>query len=207
MKNKVLSVWSEIQQNIDSVVEKIRMSVSSKLDILRQKVADIWQRIKEAISKPVNEAKEAVHNAIEAIKKKFDFKWSLPHLKLPHPSISGHFSLDPPSVPHFSIDWYKKAMDNGMILNSPTIFGMQGNSLLAGGEAGSETVVGTQSLIDMIRDAVANVAGMTVNYGGVTLNVYAAQGMDEQSLGRYAVDELERKLSQNVIRRRAALGV
>lgn len=76
-------------------------------------------------------------------------------MKLPHISISGSFSLTPPSVPHFGIDWYKKAMDDGMIMNQPTIFGYnaKSNQFLAGGEAGSETVVGTQSLMDMIRGA------------------------------------------------------
>ena len=64
--------------------------------------------------------------------------------------------MTPPSVPHFGIDWYKKAMDDGMIMNQPTIFGYnaKSNQFLAGGEAGSETVVGTQSLMDMIRVAV-----------------------------------------------------
>jgi hypothetical protein len=80
----------------------------------------------------------------------------LPSLKLPHISISGSFSLNPPSVPHFGIEWYKKAMEDGMILNQPTIFGYDSTSqkFLAGGEAGSETVVGTQNLMEMIKASV-----------------------------------------------------
>jgi len=106
-------------------------------------------------------------------------------------------------VPHFSISWYKKAMEDGMILNSPTIFGMKGNSLLAGGEAGSETVVGTNSLLGMIRDAVASMAsGTTVNYGGVTVNVYAKENQDVRALA----DEIEYRINNNVLRRKAALG-
>ena len=79
-------------------------------------------------------------------------------MKLTNISISGSFSLKPPSVPHFGIEWYKKAMDDGMILNQPTIFGYnaKSNRFLAGGEAGSETVVGTQNLMDMIQEAVNN---------------------------------------------------
>ena len=73
---------------------------------------------------------------------------------MPHFKASGSFSLNPPSVPSISVEWYKKAMDNGMILNDPTIFGMAENgTLLGGGEAGSETVVGTESLMDMIQNA------------------------------------------------------
>ena len=76
---------------------------------------------------------------------------------MPHPKISGKFSLNPPSVPHFSIDWYKKAMNNAMILNDATIFGAKGGKLLGGGEAGSEVVSGADTLMKMIREAVASV--------------------------------------------------
>ena len=87
----------------------------------------------------------------------------LPHIKLPHVSISGTFSLDPPSIPHISVDWYKKAMDNAMILSSPTIFGMgKGGKLLGGGDAGNEVIAGSDTLMRMIQDAVSSV----VNGGG-----------------------------------------
>ena len=115
--------------------------------------------------------------------------------KMPHFSIVGEFSLNPPSVPHLSVEWYRKAMSDGMILNSPTIFGMRGNRLLAGGEAGSETVVGTKSLMEMIRDAVASMAShTTVNYGGVTINVYAQPEQDVRELADEIGAELNRKM-------------
>lgn len=108
----------------------------------------------------MNGAKDVVSGAIEKIKGFFNFDWKLPNLKLPHFSIDGKFSINPPSVPHFSIDWYAKAMDKGMILNSPTIFGMNSNGQPMGaGEAGSETVVGTNSLMDMIKSAVSGSMG------------------------------------------------
>jgi hypothetical protein len=140
---------------------------------------------------------------INRIKSVFNFSWSLPHLKMPHFSVSGKFSLNPLSVPHLSISWYKKAMDNGIIMDKPTIFGAQGNTLLAGGEAGSEAVVGTKSLMEMIRDAVASmVTNTTINYGGVTVNVY---GKENQNI-RELADEIEYRINNNVLRRRAAYG-
>ena len=113
--------------------------------------------IKNAFINILGGAANIVKNAIDKIKSFFKFDWELPKLKLPHLNISGKFSLSPPSVPSFGIDWYKKAMDDGMIMNQPTIFGFnpKTNDFLAGGEAGSETVVGTGSLMEMIRIAVA----------------------------------------------------
>ena len=120
-------------------------------------VRTVFNGVKTSISTVMNSAKSVVSTAISKIKGFFKFSWSLPKLKLPHPTISGKFSLNPPSVPKFSISWYAKAMDKGMILNTPTIFGMGKNGdLLGGGEAGSETVVGTNSLLNMIRSAVSS---------------------------------------------------
>ena len=80
---------------------------------------------------------------------------------------------------------------------------IQGNELLAGGEAGSETVVGTQSLMEMIRNAVASMAGgTTINYGGVNINVYAKENQDIRALA----DEIEYRINNNVMRRKAAMG-
>lgn len=56
--------------------------------------------------------------------------------------------------PNFYVDWYAKAMKDGMILDNPTIFGMMNGKLLGAGEAGSEVVAGTSSLMNMIGDAV-----------------------------------------------------
>ena len=91
--------------------------------------------------------------------------------------MSGKFSLDPPSVPHISVDWYRKAMNNGMILDSPTIFGSAGGKLLGGGEAGAEAVVGVNSLRNMIEEAVAGqtsaiVAAMGASSGDIVIPVY-----------------------------------
>lgn len=114
--------------------------------------------IAEKFRSKMSEARDFVKNTIDKIKSFFNFSWSLPHLKMPHFSISGSFSLNPPSVPSFGIDWYKKAMDDGMIMNQPTIFGYnpKSNQFMAGGEAGSETVVGTGSLMSMIKATVSD---------------------------------------------------
>lgn len=158
-------------------------TIKQKASELYNTVSEKFNAIKTKISTKIEEARKAVSDGIEAIKKKFNFSWSLPKLKLPHISISGGFSLYPPSAPHFSISWYKKAMENGMILNSPTIFGMKNGKLLGAGEAGSETVVGTNSLMKMIQQASG--AGRQM-----VINVYPSQGMDEEELAQLVANKI-----------------
>lgn len=100
-------------------------------------------------------AREAVASAIEKIKKIFDFKWNWPKLKLPHFSITGSFSLDPPSIPKIGVQWYK----HGGILNGATLFGAMGNTLLGGGEAGPEAVLPLASFYDNLRSILSSFIG------------------------------------------------
>lgn len=156
IKSTFTSIWNSIKSTVSNVINGVKSTISSGLNAAKSTVSGVLNSIKAAFSNVWNGCKSVVSNAINHIKSIMHFSWSLPKLKLPHISISGSFSLTPPSVPHFGIEWYKKAMDDGMIMNQPTIFGYnaKSNQFLAGGEAGSETVVGTQSLMDMINSAV-----------------------------------------------------
>ena len=131
-------------------------------DRIRHKEQDhgrcIVNGIKSTISNVFNTIWSTVSGIVNKLKSVFNFSWSLPKIKLPHFSITGSFSLNPPSIPHFSVDWYKKAMSGGMILKDATIFGQSGGTLLGGGEAGDEAVVGVSSLRSMIQDAVQGAA-------------------------------------------------
>ena len=114
--------------------------IYNNCDGFKKKVDDTFDKVKTAIGK-----------AIDHIKGLFNFEWSLPKLKLPHFSISGKFSLDPPSVPKLSVEWYK----NGGVMMNPTIFGFNGNKAMVGGEAGAEAIAPIDILMGYIRTAVA----------------------------------------------------
>ena len=155
------SIKSKVGEKINAARETVRTAVEKVKSFLKfsgakDTVANIFESIKTAIKNKLEDAKTAVGNIIKAIKDKLKFKWKLPKLQLPHPKISGKFSLNPPSVPKFSLKWYRKAMDNLTVLDGASIFGAMGGNLLGGGEAGRELVIGEDKALDMIRKASGN---------------------------------------------------
>lgn len=130
----------------------------------------------------------------------FDFEWKMPKIKIPHFKIDGEFSLAPPSIPKFSVSWYAK----GGILNSPTIFGMSGNNLLGGGEAGHEAVLpiellrqyireendaNNSTLVALIREAMTEVQFVAEN------NIYIGDKKLETILTEMVLKKISEKMS------------
>ena len=187
IRNTISSKLSSAKSTVSSLMSGITSTMSSGLSSALSTVSGKFSSIYSTISSKMSAARDAVGNAISALKSKFNFSWSLPHLKLPHVSISGSFSINPPSVPHFGISWYK----DGGILTRPTIFGAAGNNLLAGGEAGAEAVVPLATLWDKLETMITSVFNTASTTGGssgegLTSTAGRLLTLDDFSLGSLA---------------------
>ena len=178
LKEKVLFYWNALKLGLTIIIEAIRTTVSNVFNGIKNTVTSIfnsikstatsvWNGIKTAIVSPIEKARDTIKGIIDKIKSFFSgMTLSLPHIKLPHFSISGRLSLAPPSVPHLNIDWYK----NGGIFTQPTIFGGVGV-----GEAGAEAVLPLKKLWEEMDKRFTSP-------DNVVINVYATPSMDVNEL-------------------------
>lgn len=186
-----VSWFTNLKSNLTNLASSMWNSIvgffTNGLNNAKSTVSSVLNAIKTTFSNIFNGVKTTVENAINYIKNLFNFEWSLPKIKLPHFSITGSLDLlaSPPKYPSVSVSWYKKAMDQAYMLNGATIFGAQGGKLLGGGEAGSEMVIGTNTLMSMMREAVG--AGSAP----ITINVYGAEGQDVRLLAKEVSRELQ----------------
>lgn len=151
IKSKITSTINDAKTKVTTAIETLRSNFTTKIETLKSKVSSIFTDIKTKIVTPIETAKTKVKSVVDAIKGFFsNMKLSLPKIKLPHFKVTGKLSLNPPSVPKLSIEWYK----NGGIMTRPTIFGMNGSSLMAGGEAGAEAILPIDKLKGYIADTV-----------------------------------------------------
>ena len=176
---------SELAANVSAKFEEIKTNVTSKIDAAKTAVLSKFEAIKTGIKSRIESAKNFVKTAIDKIKGFFNFNWSHPKIKLPHFSITGKFSLNPPEIPHFSVDWYKKAMTDPILLQGATIFGAMNGKGLGGGEAGREIILNW--------DKMKAELGNTYNVG-ITVN--AAPGQSAKQIAQEVARELQRAVNQ-----------
>lgn len=144
--------FNNIRDKGNAAIENLKNTTTSRFSEMGNTIRDKFSSIAGNVADTFSRCRDSIHTIIEKIKGFFNFEWKLPHIKLPHFKIDGSFSLDPPSIPHFGVEWYAK----GGVMTKPTAFGVNpatGN-IMAGGEAGAEAVAPIAVLQDYIRRAV-----------------------------------------------------
>lgn len=201
IKTVTTNLWNSIKNAIQNPINAAKTAVSNAISAIQgfidsvksSAIVTTFTNIKEKVSDAINAVKDAVKKAIDAVKGFLSGELTFPHIKVPHFKISGGEipwgiggKGTPPSV---SVSWYRKALDNAILLNGATIFGAMGGSLMGGGEAGKEVILG----LDKLKEYAGN---KTIN---ISMTVNAAPGQDEQTLAR----EVSRAIQNEIMRKKA----
>ncbi|WP_398577521.1 phage tail tape measure protein, partial [Streptococcus parasuis] len=176
---------------------KLSSTISGIFNGILSTASNIWNSIKSTISNAIDGAKNAVSNGVNAIKNLFNFRIKWPHIPLPHFRVSG--SANPldwlkGGLPSIGIDWYAK----GGIMTKPTLFGMNGNRAMVGGEAGAEAILPlNKSTLGAIGQSIANTMNtsnnINVNFSGITIREEADLNRLANVVGNRIAEELQRK--------------
>lgn len=171
LKNSVSNIFNNIKKVIESpifgaktkvlaIIGELQNGVRVGFNFIKSHASSVWNGIKNAIMSPMSTAANFVRAIINKIKGFFNFRISWPHIPLPHFNIKPNGwnvgDLLKGKIPSLGIKWYAQAMDNPMILDAPTIFGMSNGQMLGAGEAGAEVVAGRDTLMKMINQASNN---------------------------------------------------
>lgn len=204
IKEWAAETWQSIQDGFRNFTNKLTSALHTFGTVAKQSIANTWNTAKSVtfnawnnmvsgvisranalrtgVSEIFGSVVASVQNMVNTCKSLMNFTWRLPHLPLPHLSVSGSFSLFPPSVPHFSIAWYKKAYDNPLMFTSPTVLQTPQGLKGFGDGHGGEVVLGMNRLRELVDGAGDN----------IVINVYANEGMNVNQLA----DAIQNRLVQ-----------
>ncbi|HFH7545842.1 TPA: phage tail tape measure protein [Streptococcus agalactiae] len=191
------NLWSGLVSTGSNLFNNLSSTISGIFNGILSTASNIWNSIKSTISNAIDGAKNAVSNGGNAIKNLFNFQIKWPHIPLPHFRVSG--SANPldwlkGGLPSIGIDWYAK----GGIMTKPTLFGMNGNRAMVGGEAGAEAILPlNKSTLGAIGQSIANTMNtsnnINVNFSGVTIREEADLNRLANVVGNRIAEELQRK--------------
>jgi phage-related minor tail protein len=192
LKEDVSAKWNEIKQNIADKIQSIKTDLQEKWSQIKSDAVQKIEDTKSSILQKFADIKDGIKKKIEDIKGFFsNLKLKFPEIempKLPHFSLSGEFSLNPPSVPHLDIDWYAKAMNQPYYFSTPTVM-QTPYGLLGAGEAGGEFMYGKNSLMNDIQNATAAnneslIEGMYVAFTAALQQADIRVEINEREFGR-----------------------
>lgn len=197
----VKDTWSSAMNIVDNLtggkLSEIQSAFSSKLQAAHDTVTGILDNIKNAFSSKLQAAHDVVSGIIDKIKSIFNFSWSFPPLKLPHFSISGSFSLRPPSVPHLAVDWYA----TGGVMTQPTLFGMNGSRAMVGGEAGPEAILPLTPFYRRLAEIIEQQTGQstkttTEKQLNINVKVEVSGSEDEAAIVQRVTNEVNNEIQK-----------
>ena len=195
IKDFMSNIWDGIKNMVSNAVNGVKNTISNIWDGIKNITKSAWDGVKSMITTPIESAKNIVGGIIDKIKGLFNFKLkfpsiSIPHIPLPHFSMSGSFNPLKGQIPKIGIDWFA----NGGILTKPTAFGMNGNNIMVGGEAGKEAVAPLSDLMAYVERAVANqIGGMEANFAQMIqlLTIIASKDMNLNMDGRSVMEIID----------------
>ena len=170
-KEAVVNKWNEMKTTVTETVENIKTGIAEKWDAIKTTVTTKVEAVKNAIVNKFNTMKATLQGIVNKIKSLFNFNWKTPKLKLPHltityepanSAIAKFFGVT--QIPHLSVEWYKKAMQNPVLFTSPTIVGTPSGAK-GFGESGAEIVMGLDKLRELVGSQERNVNVQVVLQG------------------------------------------
>ena len=196
IKTAISTVVDGIKSKVSSVFESVKSTATNLFNGIKSTATNVWNGIKTAIITPIEAARDKIRSALDAVSGFFSgLKLQLPHIKLPHFRVSGTLSISPPSVPHLSIDWYKE----GGIMTKPTVFGMNGSALMAGGEAGSEAILplsGFYKQLEAMLDSKLNMHNVEKYLAVIAANSGKGIYLDDGTLVGHLLPAIDSGLGQ-----------
>lgn len=154
-RNKVDGFISKIKTGIKNGFDAVKNNIVNPIKNAYTNALQTFENIKTGVTNKINGLRDKVKEAIDKIKGFFNFKWELPKFKMPHFKATGEFSLNPPSVPTISVDWYAQ----GGVFDKPTLF-PYGNGQIGGlGEAGAEAIVPLENNTQWLDKIAARLQG------------------------------------------------
>ena len=195
IKDFMSNIWDGIKNMVSNAVNGVKNTISNIWDGIKNITQSAWNGVKSMITTPIEAAKNIVGGIIDKIKGLFNFKLkfpdiSIPHIPMPHFRMSGSFNPLKGQIPKIGIDWFA----NGGILTKPTAFGMNGNNIMVGGEAGKEAVAPLSDLMAYVEKAVANqIGGMEANFAQMIqlLTIIASKDMNLNMDGRSVMEIID----------------
>ena len=159
LKDKIVQTFTNIKNSVVTTVQGMIQTVKDKWSALKTFATDTFNRIKDAIVTPIKTAIDKVKSIIDKVKGFFPINVGkiLKGIKIPKFSISGKFSLNPPSIPKISMDWVNWYKDGG-IFDSPSLIGV--------GEAGKEAVVPLDKLWNKLDNLQGGETNIVINVNG-----------------------------------------